>query len=148
MLLAFPLLFQSSRKVRQRNDLKFTPAAPGLEENNIMQVRQNHRLGFTLIEIMIVIAIIGLLAAIAIPNLVKARYSAQTKACIENLQQIDGAKERWALENKKSAGSSVDTSGVAAYLKGQVTPLCPASGTYSYNALDTPPECSVAGHTL
>jgi prepilin-type N-terminal cleavage/methylation domain-containing protein len=113
-----------------------------------MKFMQKRRSGFTLIEIMIVVAIIGLLAAIAIPNYVKARGSAQTNACIKNLQQIDGAKERWALENKKSAGSVVDTTEVTAYIKGQTTPVCPASGTYSFNALDTPPGCSVPGHTL
>jgi prepilin-type N-terminal cleavage/methylation domain-containing protein len=68
-------------------------------------IKNNRKAGFTLVEIMIVVAIIGLLAAIAIPNFVKARQTAQRNACISNLRQIDGAKEQWALENKKSAGT-------------------------------------------
>jgi prepilin-type N-terminal cleavage/methylation domain-containing protein len=113
-----------------------------------MKTYTNKNSAFTLVEIMIVVAIIGLLAAIAIPNFVKARGTAQKNACINNLRQIDGAKEQWALENKKSAGSAVDTDGVNAYIKGQTTPNCPAGGTYSYNAVDTAPACSIPGHTL
>jgi prepilin-type N-terminal cleavage/methylation domain-containing protein len=113
-----------------------------------MKIKQSQNSAFTLVEIMIVVAIIGLLAAIAIPNFVKARGTAQTNACINNLRQIDGAKEQWALENKKSAGTAVDTAGVAAYIKGGTTPVCPGGGTYSYNAVDTLPTCSIAGHTL
>ena len=113
-----------------------------------MQIKHNRAAGFTLVEIMIVVAIIGLLAAIAIPNFVKARGTAQKNACIYNLRQIDGAKEQWALENKKSAGSTTDTTGVAAYIKGATTPACPAGGSYSYNAVDSSPTCSITGHTL
>jgi prepilin-type N-terminal cleavage/methylation domain-containing protein len=103
--------------------------------------------GFTLVEIMIVVAIIGLLAAIAIPNFVKARGTAQKNACINNLRQIDGAKEQWALEKKKSSGSaSVDTE-IEAYIKGG-SPSCPAGGTYTYGAVDTSPTCSITGHSL
>ncbi len=114
-----------------------------------MRIKTASKAGFTLVEIMIVVAIIGLLAAIAIPNFVKARGTAQKNACINNLRQIDGAKEQWALENKKSSGTaSVDTE-VNAYIKGG-SPSCPGGGTYTYNAVDTSPSCSLSasGHSL
>ena len=68
-----------------------------------MKINTSRKAGFTLVEIMIVVAIIGLLAAIAIPNFVKARSTSQMNACINNLRQIDGAKQQWALEKGKTA---------------------------------------------
>jgi prepilin-type N-terminal cleavage/methylation domain-containing protein len=117
-----------------------------------MRINANRKSGFTLVEIMIVVAIIGLLAAIAIPNFVKARTTAQKNACINNLRQIDGAKEQWALETKQAdlAATAGSEAAIEAYIKGGA-PKCPAGGaaatTYTYNALGTAPVCTIVAAT-
>ncbi len=116
-----------------------------------MKTLTTRKSGFTLVEIMIVVAIIGLLAAIAIPNFVKARDKAQKNACIANLKQIDSATEQWALEAKKKTGDGTTESEIVQYLKNSTKPTCPASGDYVIGAtVGASPTCPNAalGHTI
>ncbi len=101
------------------------------------------------IAVPVVIAIVGLLAAIAIPNFVKARQASQRAACVANLKQIDGAKAAWAAVNKKlptDEPAESDLFGAQQYIRAK--PICPAGGTYSVGPVGSPPTCSIPKHEL
>ena len=105
------------------------------------------RKGFTLVEIMIVVLIIGILLAIAVPNFVSARNNSRIKSCVGNLRQVDGAKQQWAMDNQKTGA---DTPGWADLTPGYIRsqPSCPSGGTYTMGNIDTFPTCNQASHTL
>jgi hypothetical protein len=89
------------------------------------------------------------MAAIAIPNFVRARETAQHNACINNLRQIDSAKQQWTLDSGVEVGQSVTEANLDPYLRQGVNSItCPAGGTYSINAIGEDPTCSITGHTL
>jgi competence protein ComGC len=101
------------------------------------------------VGIVLALVWIPLMAAIAIPNFVKARETAQKNLCLNNLRRIEGAKEVWALQNNKDTNSTPTMQELTPFLKGNVTRLhCPAGGAYSINKVGVPPTCSISSHDL
>jgi hypothetical protein len=94
------------------------------------------------------IFLIPLLAAIAIPNFVRARNTAQMNACNNQLRQIDGAKQQWALENKKAETDTPSQDDLKRYLIHGEFPICPGGGNYTINPVNQDPTCSIPKHCL
>jgi prepilin-type N-terminal cleavage/methylation domain-containing protein len=106
--------------------------------------------GFTLIEIMIVVLLIGVISAVAVPNYTKARGEAQVKACILNLKQVHAAKQQWSLEMLKSDNAIPVGTDLTPYMHSLSMPACPAGGTYRIRRVSKDPTCSLSanGHAL
>ena len=95
------------------------------------------------IQIGFLVLMVPLLAAIAIPSFVKAREASQRSACINNMRQIDSAKEQWAMANNVAVAVVVDVEKVQDYM--MRPPVCPLGGTYEYNVIGEDPACSSHG---
>ncbi len=116
-----------------------------------MRNRKASRRGFTLLEIMVVVFILGILITIAVPSWMNARSRAQARTCSANLRQIHQAKEMHALANRLPDGTPVQMSDlVPQYL--QAEPFCPAAGgaAYTVNPVGTAPTCptGLPNHTV
>ena len=110
--------------------------------NQISESRKNS--GFTLLEIMIVVAIIGLVATMGYPAFIRFRARTQQSLCNNSLRIIEGGKERHLIEMPTAPSGLGDL--VPTYIKR--TPSCPSDGIYSLNAADVTPSCNVSGHHL
>ena len=103
------------------------------------------------IGIVLAVMIIPLMLGIAIPNFVRARDMAQTNVCINNLRQIDAAKQQWVLEKGKKNGDVVTEADIKLYIKLDANgdlPKCPAGGKYTIGKVGEAPTCSIPGHAL
>lgn len=114
---------------------------------NLMSHRRRER-GFTLVEIMIVVLIIGILLAIAVPSFMNARERSRANACRSNLRQIQAAKEQWAMANNKGPTDTPAWTDLTPNFI-QQQPSCPSGGTYTIGNMSTDPSCSIGGtHSL
>ena len=105
-------------------------------EREAMKLRKQ---GFTLVEIMIVVSLVGLLATISVPAFQRSREAARQNACINNLRLIQDAKEQWILIEDVTDGVPADEDAVNQYLR--TPPRCPSGGTYTYGDVNTMPTC-------
>jgi prepilin-type N-terminal cleavage/methylation domain-containing protein len=105
-----------------------------------MKAMKSLRRAFTLIEIMIVVLIIGMLLAIAVPNFVRARETATARVCVKNLKTIEASKELWAMDNRKESNAEPNMTDLMVYLKS--TPECPWAGVYVPHTMADNPTCS------
>jgi prepilin-type N-terminal cleavage/methylation domain-containing protein len=109
-----------------------------------------HRRGFTLLEIMVIVAIIGFVVAVAMPNLFKSRDKAQRDSCIENLRQLDSAQQQWGVQNNKGNTDTVALTDLIPFLDKSKNPSCPGGGAYAVTTVGANPTCTLSslGHSF
>ncbi len=112
------------------------------------KLNKRSRAGFTLVEIMIVVAIIALLAAIAVPGFLRARKRSQASKVLNDLRLIDSAVDQYAIENNKTNGQAVPVGAWTQYMKGgttlYITGASPAYGDYGAQTVDVLPVVPTA----
>lgn len=109
-----------------------------------MSIRSQTRRGFTLVEIMVVVAVIGVLTTIVYPAYSRAREVSMMNSCINTLRMVSNAKDTYAMDNNNAIPVMADL--VTTYISRN--PSCPASGSYTIGALGSHAECNIASHTL
>ena len=110
-------------------------------------MKKNTKHGFTVVELMMVVTVVGLLATLATPSFLNARAGSRMNVCINNLRQLTGAKDQWAMENAKRETDPVVITEVAAYMKNGI-PTCPSSGRYEFTIVQTGATCTIQGHIM
>ena len=114
-----------------------------------MQTRSFGRQGFTLIEVVMTWGLIGILATIVIPSIIKYRAQAAKNVCIQNLSRLEAIKQTWALESRKNSGDEPDESalfGDTGYMRKK--PVCPSGGDYTLHPVGVTATCSYPEHVL
>ena len=103
---------------------------------------------FTLVEVMIAAATIGLLAGLAIPSFAPAHQRARKNDCINNLRLIDAAQEKIMMDENMASGDRIGDDAIIEYMHSDAMPVCPAGGIYTHGTAGTAPICDAAGHAL
>jgi len=107
-------------------------------------MKNQKKQGFTLVEIMIVVMIIGLLAAIALPSFQRARDQARAKSCVNSMRLIEAAKDQYSIEFGTATSVVIPDADLAPYMKGGVMATC-QTGTITANGVDINPSCTLVG---
>ena len=112
-----------------------------------MVMKSTRGRGFTLLEIMVVILIIGILLAIAVPQFINSRTRSQQRACISSLRGIESAKELYTYKNNLKQGDPIDGNLAWTDYSRQPYPICPSGGSYTVGLVGELPSCSLNAAT-